>query len=193
MSNFDRCIALLIDDEGGYSDRPIKADPGGTTNWGITRRTLQRWRSRHTSRPVKITKQDVRDLTVEEATHIYRDWYWDQVRADELPCGVDYCAFDAIIQHRPRAVGRILQKACKDSGVSPGKIDGVIGPKTISAIKTAAKVDGPLFIEWYGVHRDFYYHSLPHFPDNGRGWVRRLFGVCMDARLMMHDPRALDR
>ena len=35
MSDFDKAFDLLIGNEGGYVNNP--ADPGGETNWGITR------------------------------------------------------------------------------------------------------------------------------------------------------------
>ena len=37
---FDACLAVVLVQEGGYSDDP--ADPGGATNMGITRDTLAR-------------------------------------------------------------------------------------------------------------------------------------------------------
>ncbi len=39
---FARCLELVLRQEGGYADHP--ADPGGATNFGITRKTLARWR-----------------------------------------------------------------------------------------------------------------------------------------------------
>ena len=35
MSDFDKAFELLIGNEGGYVNNP--KDPGGETNWGITK------------------------------------------------------------------------------------------------------------------------------------------------------------
>ena len=39
--NFDICLAFTLKEEGGYSDNP--ADPGGSTNMGITLATYRQW------------------------------------------------------------------------------------------------------------------------------------------------------
>ena len=179
-SAFQRSMALLVDDERGYSDRPIKHDPGGATNWGITRAVLARWRGR------RVSKDDVRALSLKEATRIYREWYWKKARCHLMPAGADYAVFDAMVQHSPKATGRIVQRACKRAGYSPGRIDGVIGRKTVAAVRAAMKADPHLWLEWYGTYREFYYRSLSNFPPNGHGWIRRLIGGCMDAWLMAH-------
>ena len=36
--NFDKCMSMLLEHEGGYVDGKI-GDPGGLTNMGITKRT----------------------------------------------------------------------------------------------------------------------------------------------------------
>lgn len=33
-------------------------------------------------------------MKVDEAKSIYRSKYWNAMRGDELPTGVDYCVFD---------------------------------------------------------------------------------------------------
>ncbi len=78
---FDRALALVLDLEGGFVDHP--RDPGGATNLGITRATLAKARGR----PVSVV--DVKALTRAEAGTIYRRLYWNAVKADELPPGLD--------------------------------------------------------------------------------------------------------
>lgn len=106
--------------EGGYVNHP--ADRGGPTKYGITQATLAAWRGR------SVTADDVRLLSWDEAARIYRKNYWDAVRADELPVGLDYLVFDMAINHGPRRAVTILQEALE---IVP---DGVFGPATLRAV-----------------------------------------------------------
>ena len=61
---FERAVARLLGDEGGYVDNP--ADPGGETKFGITKR--------------EYPQVDIAALTRAEAIAIYfRDW-WQRYR-----------------------------------------------------------------------------------------------------------------
>gem|GEM_PF-6374819 len=84
-ANFSACLAHVLASEGGYVDHT--KDPGGATNMGITLATLQEWRGR------PIAKTDVRDLTRDEAAAIYRAKYWNKVKGDDLPAGLDLDGF----------------------------------------------------------------------------------------------------
>jgi lysozyme family protein len=52
---FAACVAEVLRHGGGYVDHP--RDPGGCTNRGITRRTLEGWRRE------PVSCEDVRALT----------------------------------------------------------------------------------------------------------------------------------
>jgi hypothetical protein len=62
---FGRCVEVVLGHEGGFSDHP--EDPGGATNFGITHKTLAEFRGVDS-----VTKEDVRNLTRDEAKEIYR-------------------------------------------------------------------------------------------------------------------------
>ena len=81
MSDFERAFDLLMESEGGYSDDP--ADPGGETNFGISKRAYP--------------KEDIRFLTLERAKEIYKRDYWDAIRADDLPYPINILIFDAAL------------------------------------------------------------------------------------------------
>ena len=61
-------IQDIIKREGGYVDHPN--DKGGPTKYGITLKTLAAWRGE-----VLTGSDDVKALTKEEATRIYREEY----------------------------------------------------------------------------------------------------------------------
>ncbi|MFX6884101.1 glycosyl hydrolase 108 family protein, partial [Acinetobacter baumannii] len=64
--NFDQAFDRLIGNEGGYVNNP--ADPGGETQWGISKRAYP--------------NVNIRDLTREQAKAIYRRDVWQRASLD---------------------------------------------------------------------------------------------------------------
>lgn len=137
-------------------------DPGGATNLGITRATLQAWRGK------PVTKADVRALTREEAAAIYRANYWNKVKGDDLPAGLDLVAFDAAVNSGTCRAAKWLQSAV---GAAP---DGLIGPKTIELAK---KPNSALAARRALQARKNFLLSLPTWSTFGKGWSARLNSV----------------
>src|SRR5690606_7617867 len=94
---FETCLAQVLRHEGGYVDHPL--DPGGATNMGITRKTLARWR--RVAPWSDLPKAAVETLSRQEASRIYRQFYWDLCRAGQLPPGVDLAVFDYAVNSGP--------------------------------------------------------------------------------------------
>jgi lysozyme family protein len=170
-SNFDGALQRVLAHEGGYVDHP--KDPGGATNLGITLATLARWRGR------PVTKAEVAALTRAEAAAIYRAFYWDAVRADALPGGLDYAVFDLAVNSGPDRAARLLQRAL---GVAQ---DGRIGPHTLAA----AAADPAAAIRALQRERRAFLERLPTWPVFGRGWSRRLDEVGRDALALAGPPQ----
>src|SRR5690606_3666406 len=80
--NFSRALSAVLKHEGGYVDHP--RDPGGATNKGITIGTFRKWVKKNG------TKADLRAISDADVAKVYRKHYWNKVRADELPDGIDY-------------------------------------------------------------------------------------------------------
>jgi lysozyme family protein len=156
--NFNKIIDEVLRSEGGYVDHP--KDPGGATNMGITFATLQRWRGH------PITKNDVKNLTREEVIRIYKAFYWNVVRADELPAGLDYAVFDFAVNSGPDRAVRYLQK------IVGATVDGKMGPETLR--KVAAYEHQRLLINRYLDDRVRYLQGLANFATFGKGWMSRV-------------------
>lgn len=167
MSNikFSTVLAVVLKFEGGYSDNPN--DSGGSTNMGITRKTLARWRS--VSPWWKLSKAQVRSLTLAETTQIYEALYWAPVRGNELPSGLDLSIFDAGVNSGPGQAVKWLQAVVGESE------DGVAGPKTLGAVKNLA--DLPSAIDHYNDKRLAFMQSLVGWSTFDRGWARRVASV----------------
>jgi len=161
INNFNRALAAVLVHEGGYSNHA--KDPGGATNKGITYRTYNAWR---TSQGQK--NQDVRNITDKEVAAIYKMQYWDAVKADELPSGLDYCVFDYAVNSGPGRAAKDLQRVL---GVTP---DGSIGSNTLAAASTAGASNS---INKLCDRRLAFFRSLKTWSTFGAGWSRRLTGV----------------
>jgi lysozyme family protein len=160
QANFPAALALVLKDEGGYVDNP--ADPGGATNLGITLRTLAAWRGIAT-----LPKSEVLNLTVAEAGKIYKARYWDAIRGDDLPAGLDYAVFDYAVNTGPGASAKALQR------VLSVPIDGVIGPVTLEA----AGKDKMTAILTLCANRLAFLESLGTWGTFGAGWSARVARV----------------
>lgn len=150
--NFDAAFDRLLGHEGGYSNHP--SDPGGETMWGVTKRVAQ---ANGYSGPMRGLPRDT-------AKQIYRRFYWEAVKADQLPEEVRFDVFDGAVNSGVSQSAKWLQRA---AGVDD---DGIIGPKTIAA---AAAV-GPAIAGKYNGHRLRFMADLGTFKDFGRGWARRI-------------------
>lgn len=151
--NLDTAVDHVLKSEGGYSDHA--ADPGGKTRYGITEAV---------AREVGY-KGDMRELPLDLAKRIYKDRYWDTVKAEQLPPAVRYVVFDAAVNSGPGQAVKWLQRAL---GVVD---DGVIGPKTLAAAN-AANPDA-LKMRMLGQRLRFM-AGLNNWPAFSRGWAIRI-------------------
>ncbi|RIA56749.1 glycoside hydrolase family 108 protein [Dichotomicrobium thermohalophilum] len=159
--NFETALRHVLDFEGGYVDHPD--DPGGATNLGITRATLARFKGR------PVSKAEVRALEVETAREIYRRFYWDPLRCDEMPAGIDLALFDGGVNQGTGRAARLLQSALKVS------VDGIIGPVTLRAAQAA---DSMALLNAFMARRMHAYGRLSRlFRTFGLGWSRRLMAA----------------
>jgi lysozyme family protein len=171
-SRFEKAVEIVLQHEGGFVHHP--KDPGGATKFGITRETLSRARGR----PASV--EDVRALTRAEAIGVYRGLYWDVVRADELPSGLDLAVFDLAVNSGCVRAARMLQTAL---GVPA---DGIVGPVTLRA---ACAHDSTETIRRLTRDRLGFLGRLAAWPVFGRGWRRRVLAVEQGAlRLASSSP-----
>ncbi len=167
LATFEAVKPLLFAHEGGYVDHPD--DPGGATNLGITIGTLSAWRGR------RVTKDEVRRLTREEATQIYKAQYWDSVKGDDLPAGVDYCVYDYSVNSGPGRAARELQRV-----VGAG-VDGIVGVETLARVKDCGKTPIQIINEICD-RRLAFMKRLRTWKTFGKGWSRRVSDVRLKAK-----------
>lgn len=166
--NFPQCLAKVLVHEGQWSDHP--ADPGGATMRGITLATFRSF-----YRNNRLSKDDLRKITDAQIAEIYRKRYWDVVKGDDLPAGVDYAVFDFGVNSGPSRAAKFLQRIV---GVAQ---DGAIGPQTLAAVN---RTGAPEVIRLLCDARLAWLKTLGTFATFGRGWTTRVNAVKRDAQVM---------
>jgi lysozyme family protein len=156
IENRQTWLEAVLKSEGGYVNHPL--DKGGPTNFGITLRTLSEWRKE------ECTIEDVVQLTEEEACDIYMSAYWQVMRGDQLPGGVDLYACDFAVNSGPARAAKILQELVDT------KADTFVGPKTIEAVRKQAPLQ--LLLAYHGARMKFLL-GRSNWDAFGRGWTNR--------------------
>lgn len=153
-TSFELALRWIWRAEGVDANNPH--DKGGRTRYGISQ----------AAHPAI----DVSTLTAEHAAQIYRHEYWDARGCDLLPVRMGIALFDGAVNHGLGVADRMLQDVL---GVAQ---DGIVGPKTAAAAKTA---DEQAVIERYLSSRGLFYHHIVQSDASQRvflsGWLWRLF------------------
>ena len=159
-NNWEQCFALVLKNEGGYVDNP--ADPGGATNLGCTKAVWEQYIGR------SVTKDDIKALTPNDVMPLYKAKYWDTIKGDDLPEGVDYAVFDFAINSGPSRAAKALQSVLSVT------VDGQIGSATLRALETANPREVATAV---CEARLAFLQSLPTYGTFGKGWSRRVAEV----------------
>jgi lysozyme family protein len=160
QDNWEKCFAMVLKHEGGFVDHP--KDPGGMTNLGVTRANWEAYLNR------RVTEAEMRALTPDVVKPFYKKNYWDKIKGDQLPSGVDYATYDLAVNS---GVGRAAKFLQQIAGVAA---DGVIGPRSLEAIKSCNPED---VIDAFCDMRMDFLKRLSTFGTFGKGWTIRVNDV----------------
>ena len=147
--NFDTAFERLIGHEGGYVNDP--QDPGGETNWGISKRSYP--------------DVHIKSLTRDGAKAIYKRDFWDPLA--DAHDAIKFQVFDFAVNGGMTVAVRKLQAAI---GVAD---DGHWGPHSRQALSFIPMNDVLLK---YNAQRLRFYTSLKGWPRFGGGWTNRVAG-----------------
>lgn len=135
-SKFYDFVEEVINLEGGYVNNPH--DSGGATNYGITESTAREFGY----------KGDIRSLSKGRAKKIYKKLYWDKLYLDSVAKiheDLAFELFDTGVNAGVATAGVFLQRALnvlndKEKYYKDLTTDGIIGPKTLSALTSYRKI-----------------------------------------------------
>lgn len=140
-------INYILDEEQGYVNDP--EDPGGETNWGISKRSYPHL--------------NIKSLTRAEAFRIYETDYWAKMHGHHYDIKDALIIVDCAVNQGRHTATVLLQTIL---GV---QVDGVIGPKTLSAYTRKG-----LDYSEFAAQRMVLYGNNKKFKTYGKGWSRRL-------------------
>lgn len=177
--NFERSLSAVLAHEGGYINH--RADPGGPTNLGVTLGVAKRL-GIDVDGDGDTDIIDIKLLKPADAAKVYRHEYWDKVRGDDLPDGVDYAVFDFAVNSGVSRSAKFLQTIV---GV---QTDGKIGPDTLEAV---ANVPRTKIITELCNRRQAFLERLGTFATFGKGWTARVKSVrTLATQLATQGPQA---
>jgi lysozyme family protein len=141
----------------------VPGDAGGCTKYGID--------------AADHPGLDIPNLTLDQATAIYRDGEWTQCRCDDLSHGVDTAVFDTAVNNGVHVAGLLLQRAAISCGEAL-EVDGLIGPVTIDAVsEICAQSKWALLDQLLELRRQHYANIVLLHPCDGQflqGWLNRV-------------------
>jgi lysozyme family protein len=158
--NWENAFLAVLKHEGGYVNHP--KDPGGMTNLGVTKRAWEEYVGH------EVDEATMRGLTPEVVKPFYKSRYWDRIKGDDLPSGVDYAAYDLAVNSGTGRAAKYLQQI---AGVTA---DGAIGPKSLEAIKSCDPAD--TVADLCDMRLGFL-QNLPTWDTFGKGWGKRVADV----------------
>ena len=178
MAEFAPAVEKLLEVEGGFAARDNK---NGAVNRGITSSFLKL-----IGRP--YSTEDVRELTVEDAKVIYREYFWDKFRLGEINSQrMAEMLLSLTVNTDPQVVICFLHFALEDVGHPVVRRDAppssrVIGTKTVMELNALSESDTLEVIERVKAAMKARYRRLAEknpveFGDDLTGWVRRVDGL----------------
>lgn len=145
--DFDKAFDRLMGNEGGLVDNPN--DPGGLTQWGISKRSYP--------------NLDIRALTRDDAKAIYMRDFWEPL-GDADPA-IKFQVFDFAVNSGIQTAIRKLQAAIEVAD------DGHWGPQSAAKLAEYDKND---VLMRFLAQRGRFWASLSTWSTFGKGWMNRL-------------------
>lgn len=160
MADYRILKPFILKWEGGFVNDPN--DSGGATNKGVTLATYRRYKCED------ATVADLKAITDEEWTAIFKQMYWDKFKADEIASQtVANLCVDWFWMSGTKAIKYVQRLIGADE-------DGIVGKQTLARLN--AKGDG-LVLPIYNYRKDFYHRIVANRPSQKRflrGWINRL-------------------
>jgi lysozyme family protein len=146
-----KTFELIMKHEGGSKITNDPKDPGGLTKYGVSQKAYP--------------NLDIKNLTLEDASKIFKKDYWDKCKCDDLPDPLSMLVADCAYNSGVKKSAQILQKAV---GATE---DGIIGPKTIQLVKQQDVQKTSWLLRDYRLE---YLKTLSTWKTYGNGWNNRI-------------------
>ena len=161
MSSFETTFSRTIGHEGKFQTNP--KDRGNWTGGkeGVGELKGTKWGLAAMTYP----HLDIANITLEQAKEIYFNDWWLKLKMDCWPNVMKYQMFDAAFNHGTGRANQFLQFAARV------KDDGVIGPKTITAVNMTDPND---LVLRFLAKRLRYFTEVKTWAEFSKGWSLRV-------------------
>ena len=161
MSSFETTFNRTIGHEGKF-----QANPKDRGNWtggkeGVGELKGTKWGLAAMTYP----HLDIANITLEQAKEIYYNDWWLKLKIERWPNVMKYQIFDAAFNHGTGRANQFLQFAARV------KDDGVIGPKTITAVNMTDPND---LVLRFLAKRLRYFTEVKTWVEFSKGWSLRV-------------------
>lgn len=161
MSSFETTFSRTIGHEGKF-----QANPKDRGNWtggkeGVGELKGTKWGLAAMTYP----HLDIASITLEQAKEIYYNDWWLKLKMERWPNVMKYQMFDAAFNHGSGRANQFLQYAARV------KDDGVIGPKTITAVNMTDPND---LVLRFLAKRLRYFTEVKTWAEFSKGWSLRV-------------------
>lgn len=157
--------------EGGFANVP--GDKGGATKWGVTIGTFQSIYGKNK------TVQDLKNMTEEQWDYIFRKYFWDKWKADQIESqAIANLVVDWLWASGAKYGIKLPQKVLRYTlGQTDIVIDGLVGPKTLAAINSYPNQE-ELFNKLHKEREDFFKRiGVGTQKKFLKGWLNRNNGI----------------
>jgi lysozyme family protein len=179
QENFRRSLEFVLQYEGGFVNHPF--DKGGPTNLGITLQTLKEYYKLYNYGDFNNDGEiDINDIillnSIDKVEPIYKNFYWDKMKLDNFPSGIDFLMFDFGVNSGPKNATKILQRSL--NRIQTIEVDGILGSQTLKRVN---KTPVDILVENMLQERNLFYRKIvsndPTQQVFLKGWINRLNNV----------------
>lgn len=171
MTNLEKALDKIFGHEGGFQNH--HNDRGNWTGGRVGSGELRG--TKYGISAMSYPHLDIKNLTLEQASKIYRKDFWEPLRCDSLPYEVAFNLFDGAVNSGLTRSIKWMQMA------ADVEADGKIGPKTMLAWECYTPAS--LVARYNGV-RLLYLASLDSWDNWGRGWAKRCASNLRETQLV---------
>ena len=178
--NYETAQVFTARWEGGLSND--RYDKGGITKYGVSIAFLKGVAAEkdgvafleHIAVRLPIDSDTIISLTYPQAEAIFRWQFWDRLRCGEMPCRMAVILYDMAVNHGRKWAVKLMQRGLNKFASPKLDVDGLLGPKTLAAIKEHDK--SAVHDAIITARKDYYRAIVANNPTQKvflKGWLNR--------------------
>ena len=177
QEDIEAMIAAVIGREGGDIVTNHPNDEGKWTKYGVSQGAL----GDYLGLTRDANEAEIRALTLETATQIYRIKYYQRYRIGRLPFDMQEPVLDSCVTsggHGIKQLQRLINRLLKEDGIKPLlQVDGGLGNKTLDQVAVYFSRNEVAFRDFYSLTRVGFFIHIATIKASRRvfikGWITK--------------------